>query len=141
MADQRPVGRTAQIRPGDAAGPSRPAAIYAEFEPAEGQGQSRGELRMGNAAITSDPWDGRPPRETRFVELLKTRNGGIEVRNLSPILDELRAIKSAREIALIRRASQLAAKTSPHLRLTSSVPQAISRGTFSIRGMCLAQWM
>lgn len=101
-------GQMGESWPGGAAGTSRPAAIYAEFEPAEGQGQSRGELRMGNAAIASDPWDGRPPRETRFVELLKTRNGGIEVRNLSPILDDLRAIKSPREIALIRRASQLA---------------------------------
>jgi Xaa-Pro aminopeptidase len=30
------------------------------------------------------------------------------VRNLNPILDELRSIKSPREIAMIRRASQLA---------------------------------
>jgi Xaa-Pro aminopeptidase len=84
------------------------AVIYAEFEPAEGQGQSRGELRTGNAAITNDPWDGRLPRESRFVELLRVRNGRAEIRNLSPILDDLRAIKSRREIALIRRASQLA---------------------------------
>jgi len=83
-------------------------AIYAEFEPAEAQGQSRGELRMGNAAIATDPWDGRTPRESRFVELLRQRNGRAEIRNLSPILDGLRAIKSRREIALIRRASQLA---------------------------------
>jgi Xaa-Pro aminopeptidase len=90
------------------AGAARLAAIYAEFEPAEGQGQSRGELRMANAQIASDPWDGRLPRESRFVELLRIRNPRAEVRNLSPILDELRAIKSPREIALIRRASQLA---------------------------------
>ena len=84
------------------------AAIYAEFEPAEGQGQSRGELRTANAAIANDAWDGRLPRESRFLELLQFRNRGAEIRNLSPILDELRAIKSPREIALIRRASQLA---------------------------------
>ena len=53
-------------------------------------------------------WDGRLPRESRFIELLQFRNRGAEIRNLSPILDELRAIKSPREIALIRRASQLA---------------------------------
>jgi Xaa-Pro aminopeptidase len=84
------------------------AVIYAEFEPAEAQGQSRGELRMGNAAVLDDPWDGRLPRESQFVALLRARNGNAEIRNLSPILDDLRAIKSAREIALIRRASQLA---------------------------------
>jgi Xaa-Pro aminopeptidase len=91
-----------------AGGAARLATIYAEFEPAEGQGQSRGELRMANAAIANDIWDGRLPRESRFIELLQFRNRGAEVRNLSPILDELRGIKSAREIALIRRASQLA---------------------------------
>jgi Xaa-Pro aminopeptidase len=95
--------------PGNAGtGLGRLAAIYAEFEPAEAQGQSRGELRMGNAAILNDPWDGRLPRESRFVELLRQRNALSEIRNLSPILDSLRAIKSPREIALIRRASQLA---------------------------------
>jgi Xaa-Pro aminopeptidase len=88
-------------------GPRLPV-IYAEFEPAEGQGQSRGELRIANAAIANDPWDGRLPRESRFIELLQFRNRGSEIRNLNPILDELRTIKSPREIALIRRASQLA---------------------------------
>jgi Xaa-Pro aminopeptidase len=91
-----------------AASQGRPAIIYAEFEPAEAQGQSRGELRMGNTSILDDPWDGRLPRESQFVALLRARNGNADVRNLSPILDGLRAIKSAREIALIRRASQLA---------------------------------
>ena len=86
----------------------RALVVYAEFEPAEAQGQSRGELRLGNAAIANDPWDGRLPRESRFAELLRLRNPRAEVRNLSPILDDLRAIKSPREIALIRRASQLA---------------------------------
>ncbi len=88
--------------------PGSPAIIYAEFEPAEAQGQSRGELRMGNAAIADDPWDGRLPREGQFVALLRARNPTADVRSLSPILDDLRAIKSPREIALIRRASQLA---------------------------------
>ncbi len=103
---------TGQMRerwPTRAAGPQgRPAILYAEFEPAEAQGQSRGELRLGNASILDDPWDGRLPRESQFVALLRARNAGADVRNLSPILDGLRAIKSAREIALIRRASQLA---------------------------------
>ena len=101
-------GQMKEDWPGGAATTPRLAAIYAEFEPAEAQGQSRGELRMGNAAVTNDPWGGRLPRECRFVELVRLRNGRSEIRNLSPILDDLRAIKSAREITLIRRASQLA---------------------------------
>jgi Xaa-Pro aminopeptidase len=63
---------------------------------------------MGNASILDDPWDGRLPRESQFVALLRARNPTADIRNLSPILDDLRASKSAGEIALIRRASQLA---------------------------------
>jgi Xaa-Pro aminopeptidase len=102
------TGEMRENWPSAAGRQGRPAIIYAEFEPAEAQGQSRGELRMGNASILDDPWDGRLPRESQFVALLRARNPGADVRNLSPILDDLRAIKSAREIALIRRASQLA---------------------------------
>jgi Xaa-Pro aminopeptidase len=84
--------------------------IYTPFAPAEGNAQSRGELRSANAAITRDPWDGRPAREAHFVELLKAHFPKIEVRDLTPILDEIRGIKSPSEIALIRRASELAGR-------------------------------
>jgi Xaa-Pro aminopeptidase len=83
-------------------------SIYAEFSPAENVGQSRGELVAAEVARANDFWDGAPTRQRRFVELLRTRHPRAEVRNLNPILDELRSIKSPREIALIRRASQLA---------------------------------
>ena len=87
---------------------SSTTAIYTPFAPAEGNAQSRGELRSANNAILRDPWDGRPAREAHFVELLKSRFPKVEIRDLTPILDELRSVKSPREIALIRRASQLA---------------------------------
>ena len=34
-------------------------AIFTPFAPAEGNAQSRDELRSANAAIARDPWDGR----------------------------------------------------------------------------------
>ena len=85
-----------------------PRVIYALFSPAEGNAQSRFELVAANAAIASDSWDGRLPREAHFVELLRTRYPRAEIKDLTPILDEMRSIKSPREVALIRRASQLA---------------------------------
>lgn len=100
-----------------AAGPSQaPAggrgsaapAIYAEFSPPENLGQSRGELVAAEAARANDFWDGAAPRHRRFVELLRSRHARAEIRNLNPILDEMRSVKSEREIAMIRRASQLA---------------------------------
>jgi Xaa-Pro aminopeptidase len=83
-------------------------AIYAEFSPAENQGQSRGELLSAETARANDFWDGGVSRQRRFVELLRARQPRADIRDLTPILDELRSIKSAREIALIRRASQIA---------------------------------
>ena len=89
-------------------GDGTPAAIYAESAPAEGYAQSRHELQAADASIANDFWDGRLSREGRFVELLRTRHPRAQVRDLTPILDEIRGVKSPREIALIRRASQLA---------------------------------
>jgi Xaa-Pro aminopeptidase len=83
-------------------------ALYAEHAPAEGHAQSRHEVKAADAAIASDPWDGRLPRETRFVELLRLRNPRASIQDLTPILDEMRSVKSPRETALVRRASQLA---------------------------------
>ncbi|HYV04540.1 MAG TPA: aminopeptidase P N-terminal domain-containing protein, partial [Blastocatellia bacterium] len=82
--------------------------IYTMFTPAEGSAESRFELQNANAAIAADYWDGRVSREAHFVNLLRTRAPRAEVRDLTPILDEMRSVKSPREIALIRRASQLA---------------------------------
>jgi Xaa-Pro aminopeptidase len=89
-------------------GPRAVGAIYAEFSPAEGAEQSRGELVSAETARATDYWDGGVSRQRRFVELLRVRNPRIEIRDLNPVLDELRSIKSTREIALIRRASQIA---------------------------------
>jgi Xaa-Pro aminopeptidase len=82
--------------------------IYTLFSPAEGYAQSRVELRTANNAIKSDYWDGRGTREGNFAELLRKRFPKAEVKDLTPILDEMRAVKSPRELALIRRASQIA---------------------------------
>jgi Xaa-Pro aminopeptidase len=81
--------------------------IYTPFAPAEGPSASRdGELRVvGDRA--GDPWDGRPSREGHFVGLLQDRFPVLQIQNLSPILDELRIIKSPAEIRLIARATQL----------------------------------
>jgi Xaa-Pro aminopeptidase len=89
-------------------GDGKPVAIYVESAPAEGYAQSRHELQAADASIANDFWDGRLSRERRFSELLRARHPRARLEDLTPILDELRAIKSPREIALVRRASQLA---------------------------------
>jgi Xaa-Pro aminopeptidase len=105
MRDNWPLGP--QV-PGGGPQARNPAVVYAEFSPAEGAAQSRGELVAADAARALDFWDGGTSRQRRFVELLRARHTRAEIRDLTPILDEMRAIKSPREIALVRRASQLA---------------------------------
>ena len=103
-----------QVQPVDAMRENWPAApatrvvIYTPFAPAENYAVSRHEAVLAARAQTADYWDQRPPEELNFVHLLQTRLNA-EVRDLTPILDELRSVKSPREIDLIRRASQIAA--------------------------------
>lgn len=83
-------------------------ALYTPLSPMETGNDSRDELLAAQARIASDPWDGRPSREAHFVRLLGERVPQFQVRDLSPTLDLLRAIKSPAEIALIREATRLA---------------------------------
>ena len=101
------VRSTAEMGTSWPAGDAR-VAIYAESAPAEGHAQSRYELQAANSAIAGDAWDGGLPREARFRELLRLRNPRAAIQDLTPILDELRSVKSLRETALVRRASELA---------------------------------
>jgi Xaa-Pro aminopeptidase len=83
-------------------------ALYTPLAPAELGNDSRDELLAAHARAASDPWDGRPSREAGFVRLIRERFPQFAIRDLSPTLDTMRLIKSPAEIALIRRATQLA---------------------------------
>ena len=60
------------------------------------------------SANRNDPWDGRTSREEAFRTHLKQVAPSSEIRDLDPILNELRGIKSLREIAVIREATRIA---------------------------------
>ena len=102
------VLKTQKLKEGQTPALDAAATIYTLFSPAEGAMQSRYELQAANDGIKADYWDGRMSREANFAELLRKRFPKAGVKDLTQILDSLRAVKSPREIALIRRASQLA---------------------------------
>ena len=81
--------------------------IYTPFQPAEGMSESRDGARRRNADAAADPWDGRITREANFVALLRSRLPFAELRDLSPTLDAMRALKGPAEIALIERATRI----------------------------------
>ena len=88
----------------------RPPAplLYTEFSPAENGNDSRDELLYAQARVSADPWDGQPTRESLFIQKIKDRVPQFEIRDLSPMLDAVRVIKSPKEIELIRKATQIA---------------------------------
>jgi len=88
----------------------RPPApsLYTEFSPVESGNDSRDELLAKQITAASDPWDGASSREADFIQKLESRFPQFEIKNLSPILDGLRLIKSEREIEIIRKATQIA---------------------------------
>src|SRR5262249_44690159 len=67
-----------------------PREIYALFSPPEASEQSRYEILAADAAIASDHWDGRVPRQQHFLDLLRARYSRAKVSDLTSILDELR---------------------------------------------------
>ena len=85
-----------------------PRTIYTLLTPAEGSAQPRFELYATNSGIANDPWDGRITRELNFESLIRSRYPRMAVMDLTPVLDELRSVKSPREVAVIRRASEIA---------------------------------
>jgi Xaa-Pro aminopeptidase len=117
-----------------------PRVIYTPFSPAEGQGQSRGELQSRDSRILADSWDGRVSREANFVAHLMTRFPRAEIRDMTPILDEMRTIKSPREIELLRRAGQMSALAvleamkSTKAGLYEYELEAVARYVFAVNG-------
>jgi len=87
---------------------SAPPLLYTPLSPAETGNDSRDELLFGQARTAADPWDGSATKEALFVQKINSQFPQFEIRDLSPILDEMRLIKSNEEIALIRKATQIA---------------------------------
>ena len=85
------------------------ATVFTPRSPAEGYLACRDTLEHARRMIESDPWDGSPSLETRFQERLAKLLPSANFSDLSPILDSLRLVKSAAEIAIMRVAGRLTA--------------------------------
>jgi Xaa-Pro aminopeptidase len=130
---QNPQRENSMFGPGLSPGPEAAAAtgIDAVLPGSEFQGVMDGLIGQGRAFYTpfraevlgsisagdpdrlwnankNDPWDGRMSREEAFRTRLKQLAAQSEIKDLDPIVNELRGIKSPREIALIREATRIA---------------------------------
>jgi Xaa-Pro aminopeptidase len=85
--------------------------FYTSYKPEELMREcSREKLRTLQNNMTFEEWDGRLTREIQFVKLLGERFPDVEVRDCSPMIWDLRVIKSPAEIEVIRKAAKIAVK-------------------------------
>jgi Xaa-Pro aminopeptidase len=82
--------------------------IYTPFAAEVLSSQSQGDPTRLWAANKRDEWDGRDSREQAFMAKLKEGAPNLVLKDLDPIINGLRAVKSPREIQVIREATRLA---------------------------------
>jgi|WetSurSiteA1Bulk_404760.scaffolds.fasta_scaffold12745_2 Xaa-Pro aminopeptidase len=86
-----------------------PKFLYAPLSPSETAASSR-DIALRNEMIRQrDPWDGRMSRESAFEQNLLSKLKLAAVKDLSPILDEMRRVKDAQEIERLRAAGRIGA--------------------------------
>ena len=65
-------------------------------------------IRSHETATKADPWDQRPTKEIVFKDKVSMAAGSAAVKDLDPIIDTMRMIKSPAEIALLREGTRIA---------------------------------
>ena len=106
-----------RVLPADQFGPflaglcQRTTTLYTMFKPEElGPENSNEKFNALQRTMTLNVWDGRLTRELQFVKQLRERFPQVEIRDCSPIVWELRMIKSPAEIDVLRRSARIGVK-------------------------------
>ncbi len=84
------------------------AAVFTPFRPEETATTSRDRATLYDNAVERSAWDGRISREKAFQARLRQKLGDtVPVKDLSPVLDNLRRVKDEPEIRLMREAGRI----------------------------------
>ena len=81
--------------------------VYTTFSPNELMAEVSREKRAILQTVSDDEWDGRVSQEMQFVTNLKKKYPDILVKDCSPIIWDLRKIKSRAEIEIMRQAGRI----------------------------------
>lgn len=84
--------------------------LYTYVNPYENSAMTRSMAKRKWIDVDKDPLDNRVARYQHLKNRLQEKIDGIKIEDLSPIIDELRKIKSERELALIRESTKLHAQ-------------------------------
>jgi Xaa-Pro aminopeptidase len=89
----------------------RTKTLYTMLKPEElGPENSNEKFNTLQRTMTLNAWDGRLTRELQFVRQLRDRFPQVEIRDCSPLVWELRKIKSPAELDVLRRAARIGVK-------------------------------
>lgn len=83
--------------------------IFTPQSPYEGYRMTRSMAVRHQQDVSENPLDSRPARYQNFISEMKAFTPKLEIKDLDPVLDELRRIKSEAEIDLIKRSTDLQA--------------------------------
>ncbi len=81
--------------------------LYFPSKELEGEKESWDSLERWRQSTLNDPLDGRRSRVGQIAANLRSEFPMMGLRDLSPIIDEMRSIKSESELVLMRRAGEL----------------------------------
>ena len=82
-------------------------AVYLPSREGEGSRMSWDNLLAWRQAVMNDPFDGRRGRNSQVAAKLQQQFPLLELRDLTPFIDEQRLIKSPAELVLMRKAGEL----------------------------------
>lgn len=83
--------------------------LYLPLSPIETAAVSRDRALKHEELTSRDVWEGRISREAALGQSLRARLGSVPIVDLSPVLDEMRRVKDAQEIARLREAARIGA--------------------------------
>ncbi|MDH4197125.1 MAG: aminopeptidase P N-terminal domain-containing protein [Candidatus Aminicenantes bacterium] len=87
---------------------NRGSVLYTSFKPEELSREASSEkFNILQNALTLNVWDGRLTRELQFVRNLRDSFPAVEIKDASPMIWELRMIKSPAEIDHLRKVGRL----------------------------------
>ncbi len=116
--------------------------LYVPHAEVEGGGATFFRANICANRCEKEEWDAAEPRHKRLIRLLTQRFAGVSIQDPMPLIREMRTLKSAAEIAVMRQAGKLAAAAvveaikATRPGVTETHLQALGEFVYRDRGHC-----
>jgi Xaa-Pro aminopeptidase len=82
-------------------------SFFLQSSPQETAEMSRDRCMLTRTNHLNDPWDGRISKEVNFYNKVKERFPSTTIKDITPILDDMRWVKDKKEIAVLRECGRI----------------------------------